>query len=103
MTNFELNQNPSVIIEAGGIAFSIGVPLAGNPYRKNANFFKLWGAGHKRAKNTDNKNRDFKGRYKVYFEPIVSKPMCVKCSIPVLNTYCSKCGDEYLATEMEEM
>jgi len=73
-----------------------------NPYRRNNHFSKLWSVGYKKAKVEDEKKRDSKGRYRIYFEPIVENPVCVRCMIKVPNSYCPICGDEYLSTELEE-
>lgn len=102
MTKYELSQSDKTIIHAGRIAFTVGVPAVSNPYRKNHHLFKLWSVGFKKAKAEDDKKRDAKGRYRVYFEPVVEKPMCQRCFVPVPNNICSQCGDEYPHTEIEE-
>jgi len=101
MTKFELSQPESTIKNAGRIAFMLGVPSATNPYRKNKSFQHLWGIGFKNAKHLDDKKRTATGRYRVYFEPVITNPTCTKCSIPVPNTYCIQCGDSYESTEID--
>lgn len=102
MTNFELNQADEVIKQAGRTAFILGIPLISNPYRKSQRLFKLWAVGHRNGKNFDDKRRDSNGRYRNYYEPVVTNPTCDKCSTPVPNTTCSSCGDSYESTEVEE-
>ena len=99
MTHFELNQPEEILIDAGRIAYMIGIPNAANPYRRNQLLFKLWNIGFKQAKYSDDRTR-LHGKYKVHFEPIVTNPPCNKCGIPV-DTYCTNCGDMYESTETE--
>ena len=102
MTYFELNQPEEILIEAGRIAFAIGIPLAANPYRKNQNQFKLWAIGFKRAKYADDKTKLPNGRYRIYLEPIVQNTVCIRCNVPVIDEICPLCGDIYNETELEE-
>lgn len=102
MTFKELQQGDKVIIHAGTTAYMIGVSSVSNPYRKNQKMHKLWTVGFKQAQSEDKKHRLPNGKFMTYYSPIVTNPMCVRCSVPVPNTVCEHCEDEYLSTELEE-
>jgi hypothetical protein len=62
MTTFEKQQSSGVFIEAGKIAFSMNIPITGNPYQDQP-YRNLWEKGHRAAfRKFDQKRSVRRGR-----------------------------------------
>ena len=107
MTNYEQKQNDSIFLEAGRIAYAMGLAPVANPYRGKPQF-KLWQAGYKRAYNdaggVDTRGREAPNIRRTYSVDDLEEVQCIFCDDVFLERQrCQKCNPEMIEISLKDI